>query len=41
MPDFRKIIHLRQSVGSETTFAADLTALPDLLAALQPCLDEV
>ena len=31
----------RKSVGSETTFAEDLTALPDLLAALQPCLEDV
>ena len=31
----------RKSIGAETTFAEDLTELPDLLAALQPCLEDV
>ncbi|WP_375418051.1 DNA polymerase IV [uncultured Hymenobacter sp.] len=32
---------VRKSIGSETTFPENLTALPDLLAALAPCLDDV
>ena len=32
---------LRKSIGSETTFAQDLTEAADLLAALQPCLEDV
>jgi DNA polymerase-4 len=32
---------LRKSVGSETTFAQDLTSFADLLEGLQPCVEEV
>jgi len=41
--DHRPVVadRLRKSVGSETTFAQDLTLLPDLLAGLRPSLEEV
>jgi DNA polymerase-4 len=32
---------LRKSVGSETTFAQDLTEFTDLLEGVQPCVEEV
>jgi DNA polymerase-4 len=41
--DSRPVVadRLRKSVGSETTFAQDLTLFPDLLAGLQPAVEEV
>ena len=41
--DHRPVVadRVRKSVGSETTFAQDLTHLPDLLAAVAPLLDDV
>jgi DNA polymerase-4 len=41
--DHRPVVadRLRKSVGSETTFAQDLTRFPDLLDGLRPCQEEV
>nr|WP_281421365.1 DNA polymerase IV [Hymenobacter profundi] len=41
--DHRPVVadRVRKSIGAETTFARDLTALPDLTGHLQPCLEKV
>jgi DNA polymerase-4 len=41
--DLRPVVadRLRKSIGSETTFAQDLVAFADLLAGLQPSIEEV
>nr|WP_262892045.1 DNA polymerase IV [Hymenobacter cavernae] len=41
--DYRPVVadRLRKSIGAETTFPRDLTTLPELTEALQPCLEKV
>jgi len=41
--DYRPVVadRARKSIGAETTFPHDLSALPELTAGLQPCLEKV
>jgi DNA polymerase-4 len=41
--DHRPVVadRLRKSIGAETTFPRDLATLPELVEALQPCLEKV